>query len=61
MLQVAPESFMEVIFPIVAIIDEGEIDLTVTAITQVGRDEETATLTVKVSGDTVFITCVLKC
>ena len=52
MLQVPGESFVEVIFPIVAIIDKGDIDLTVSAITQVGRDEETATLTVVVSGDT---------
>lgn len=50
MLQVGAESFIEVIFPIVAIIDKGKIDLKVSAITQIGRDEETATLKVEVSG-----------
>lgn len=53
MLQVGPESSLEVIFPIVAIIDKGKINLKVSAITQIGRDEETATLTVEVSGDSM--------
>lgn len=48
--QVEPESALEVIFPIVATIDQGEIELTVSAISQIGRDEETATLTVEVCG-----------
>lgn len=51
MLQVGPESSLEVIFPIVAIIDKGKINLKVSATTQIGRDEETATLTVQVSGN----------
>ena len=49
-LQVNADSSVEVIFPVVATIDQGEIELTVSAITQIGRDEETATLTVEVKG-----------
>lgn len=41
-------SSMEVIFPIVATVDHGEIELTVSATTQVGRDEETARLIIEV-------------
>ena len=48
------------IFPIVAIIDEGDIDLTVTATTQVGWDQESGTLTVEVSGYLAIITSALK-
>lgn len=51
---------MEVIFPIVATIDKGEIEITVTATTQIGWDEESATLTVEVSADTATVACVLK-
>lgn len=49
-LQVDADSSVEVIFPIVATVDQGEIELTISAITQIGRDEETATLTVEVKG-----------
>lgn len=51
MLQIGPESSLEVVFPIVAIIDKGKLKVRVSAITQIGRDEETATLTVEVSGN----------
>ncbi|XP_047481542.1 CD109 antigen-like [Penaeus chinensis] len=53
LVSVAPESAMEVIFPIVATVDQGEIELTVSAISQIGRDEETATLTVEPEGATI--------
>lgn len=49
MLQVDADSSVEVIFPIVATVDQGEIELTISAITQIGRDEETVTLTVEVT------------
>lgn len=42
------DTSQEVIFPIVATVDQGEIELTISAITQIGRDEETVTLTVEV-------------
>lgn len=48
-LQVDPDSSVEVIFPIVPTVDQGEIELTISAITQIGRDEETVTLTVEVT------------
>ncbi|MPD02472.1 CD109 antigen [Portunus trituberculatus] len=48
LVSVDADSSVEVIFPIVAAVDHGEIELTVSAITQIGRDEETATLTVEV-------------
>ncbi|XP_050713228.1 CD109 antigen-like isoform X2 [Eriocheir sinensis] len=53
LVTVGAESFVEVIFPIVAIIDKGKIDLKVSAITQIGLDEETATLKVEPEGATV--------
>ncbi|XP_063601843.1 CD109 antigen-like [Penaeus indicus] len=53
LVSVAPESAMEVIFPIVATVDHGEIEVTVSAISQIGRDEETATLTVEPEGATI--------
>ena len=48
-----PEGSVEVIFPIVALVDQGEVEVTVSAITQVGRDIETTTLTILVR-DTVM-------
>ncbi|ROT83360.1 hypothetical protein C7M84_023454 [Penaeus vannamei] len=53
LVSVPPESAMEVIFPVVATIDQGEIELTVSAISQIGRDEETVTLIVEPEGATI--------
>ncbi|XP_068210039.1 CD109 antigen-like [Palaemon carinicauda] len=53
LVSVNAETAMEIIFPIVATIDQGEIEVTVSAITQIGRDEETATLVVEPEGATI--------
>ncbi|KAK8397835.1 hypothetical protein O3P69_004559 [Scylla paramamosain] len=53
LITVGPESSQEVIFPIVATIDKGEVEITVTATTQIGWDEESATLTVEPEGATM--------
>ncbi|KAK8389963.1 hypothetical protein O3P69_012881 [Scylla paramamosain] len=53
LLSVDADTSVEVIFPIVATVDQGEIELTVSAITQIGRDEETATLLVEPEGATI--------
>ncbi|KAK3858623.1 hypothetical protein Pcinc_035182 [Petrolisthes cinctipes] len=53
LVSVDPMSSMEVIFPIVATVDHGEIELTVSAITQVGRDQEMTKLIVEPEGATI--------
>ncbi|XP_069938701.1 CD109 antigen [Cherax quadricarinatus] len=53
LVSVNADSAMEVIFPIVATVDQGEIEVTVSALTQIGRDEETATLMVEPEGATI--------
>ncbi|XP_050698378.1 CD109 antigen-like isoform X1 [Eriocheir sinensis] len=53
LISVNADTSQEVIFPIVATVDQGEIELTISAITQIGRDEETVTLTVEPEGATI--------
>ncbi|XP_042213472.1 CD109 antigen-like [Homarus americanus] len=53
LVSVNADSAVEIIFPVVATIDQGEIELTVSALTQIGRDEETATLMIEPEGATI--------
>ena len=50
LISVDPEGSVEVIFPIVALVDQGEIEVTVSAITQIGRDSQSVTLTIEPEG-----------
>lgn len=50
LLSVDAEASVEVIFPIVALVDEGEIEVEVSAISQIGRDSETGSLTIEAEG-----------
>ncbi|KAK7085756.1 hypothetical protein SK128_008452, partial [Halocaridina rubra] len=53
LVSVDADTSMEIIFPIVATIDQGEIEVTISAVTQIGRDEETATILVEPEGATI--------
>ncbi|XP_076046263.1 CD109 antigen-like [Oratosquilla oratoria] len=53
LVTVLADSSVEVLIPVVGTVPQGEIELTVTAITQVGRDEESATLLIEPEGATI--------
>ncbi|CAL4102803.1 unnamed protein product [Meganyctiphanes norvegica] len=53
LITVDAESAFEVLFPIVATVDQGIIEVTVSALTQVGSDEETVELEILPEGATI--------